>query len=163
MSTTNTPAPRSTPIAAGDVVPDFALQTQDRQEWRLSEAVKQGDVVLALFPFAFTGVCGTEMKCITKDLADWKKKGASVVGLSCDSPFTLKAWAQAEGLQHTLLSDQHRTVTKALGLYWGDMNTTQRGTVVIPKSADGVARAKFVEARQPGNAMAWDKVLSMIA
>lgn len=156
-------APRSSPVKVGDVIPDFTLQTQDRAEWKLSDAVKKGDVVLCLFPFAFTGVCGTEMKCISKDMHDWQKKGAQVVGMSCDSPFVLKAWAGAEGFQHTLLSDQHRSVTKALGMYWADMNTTSRGTIVIPKSADGVAKAKFVESRQPGNAMAWDKVLQMIA
>lgn len=161
----STPAltPRSSPLSTGDTIPDFTLQTQDRAEWKLSDAVKKGDVILCLFPFAFTGVCGTEMKCITKDMQDWHAKGAQVVGLSCDSPFTLKAWAAAEGFSHTLLSDQHRAVTKALGTFWADMNTTSRATVVIPKNPAGLAKAKFVEVRQPGNAMAWDKVLAMIA
>lgn len=154
---------RQSPVAPGDTLPDFTLQTQDRQDWKLSDSVKHGDVVLCLFPFAFTGVCGTEMKCITQDMATWQKQGAQVVGLSCDSPFVLKAWAAAEGFKHTLLSDQHRAVTKALGTYWADMNTTSRGTIVIPKDAEGVAKAKFVEMRQPGNGMAWDKMLAMIS
>ena len=92
----------------GDAVPDFSLQTQDRADWRLADAVKSGDVVLCLFPFAFTGVCGTEMKCVSQEMSAWQKKGAQVVGVSCDSPFVLKAWAEKEGFGHTLLSDQHR-------------------------------------------------------
>jgi peroxiredoxin len=155
--------PRENAIKVGDIVPNFELNDQTRTPWKLDEHLKKGDVVLCFFPFAFTGVCGTEMKCISKDLADWSKKGASVVGVSCDSPFVLKAWADAEGFKHTLLSDQHRQVTKALGLYWADMNTTQRGTVVIGKAADGHGKVKFVETRQPGNAMNWEQVLQTIA
>lgn len=155
--------PRATLLAVGETIPDFTLQTQDRADWRLSDAIKKGDVVLCLFPFAFTGVCGAEMKCVTQEMASWTGKGSQVVGLSCDSPFTLKAWAEKEGLKHTLLSDQHRKVTQALGLFWADMNTTQRGTVVIGKSPDGRGSVKWVQARQPGSAMNWDQVLSVIS
>ena len=157
-----TPAPRPSPIAAGDVAPDFTVSNQDRKDWTLGEAVKKGDVVLCFFPFAFTGVCGTEMKCITKEMTDWKAKGAEVVGISCDSPFVLKAWAAAEGFQHTLLSDQHRHVTKAFGLHWSDMNTTRRATVVIGKSETGQGKVKWTESREPGQAMEWEKVLAQV-
>lgn len=156
-------SPRTSPITVGETVPGFELNDQNRTAWRLDEHVKRGDVVLCFFPFAFTGVCGTEMKCISKDLAEWSKKGASVVGVSCDSPFTLKAWADAEGFSHTLLSDQHRQVTKALGIHWPEMNTTQRATVVVGKSPEGAGKVKFVETRQPGNAMNWEQVLKTIA
>lgn len=155
--------PRTSPVKVGDAAPDFELNDQNRASWKLSEAVKKGDVVLAFFPFAFTGVCGTEMKCVTREMNEWQKKGATVVGVSCDSPFTLKAWEGAEGLKHTLLSDQHRKVTQGYGIYWGDMNTTQRATIIVGKSADGQGKIKFVETRQPGNAMEWEKVVAMIA
>ncbi len=153
---------RSLPVAAGDDAPDFTLQTQSRDDWRLADAIGQGDVVLCFFPFAFTGVCATEMKCITREMEDWKKKGAQVVGVSCDSPFVLKAWAQSEGFEHTLLSDQHRAVCKAYGLYWADMNTTNRATVVIGRSEDGKGTVKWVQTRQPGSAMKWDEVLAKV-
>ena len=152
----------TTPLTAGTIAPDFEVDDQNRAKWKLSDNVKKGDVVLCFFPFAFTGVCGTEMKCITREMNDWKRKGATVVGVSCDSPFVLKAWAQAEGFEHTLLSDQHRAVTKAYGLYWPDMNTTRRGTVVVAKSADGKGKVKWRQAREPGNAMKWDDVLANI-
>lgn len=155
--------PRDTVIAAGETVPDFTLQTQDRAEWRLSDHVRKGDVVLSFFPFAFTGVCGTEMQCITREMAGWQKKGANVVGLSCDSMFTLKAWAEKEGFRHTLLSDQLRQVTRALGLYWPEMNTTQRATVVIGRSETGQGKVKWVQMRQPSNGMKWDEVLAAIS
>lgn len=157
------PTPREGAIKAGEAAPDFTLKDQNKSDWSLADHVKKGDVVLAFFPFAFTGVCGTEMKCITKELAEWSAKGAAVVGVSCDSMFTLKAWADAEGFKHTLLSDQQRAVTKGYGIYWPDMNTTQRATIVIGKSADGRGKVKWVQTRPPGNAMNWDEVLKAIA
>lgn len=158
----NTLTPRTTPPAVGETLPDFTLPTQDRKDWRLSEAVKAGDVALCFVPFAFTGVCSTEMKCITADAAAWGKKGAQVVAVNCDSMFVNKRWAEAEGYTHTILSDLHRDVVKGLGLHWADMNVSQRATVVVGKNAGGVAKVKFVETREPGKAMNWDAVLAML-
>jgi peroxiredoxin len=155
--------PREKPIAAGETAPDFTLTDQARKEWRLSEHVKKGDVVLAFFPLAFTGVCGTEMKCITDELASWQNKGATVVGVSCDSFAVLKAWADQMGLKQTLLSDIHREVCRGYGLYWKDLNVSQRATVVIGKSASGAGTVKWVQTREPSKAMTWDEVLAHVA
>jgi peroxiredoxin len=155
--------PRSTVIPVGEAAPDFTLQDQERKEWKLSDAVKKGDVVLAFFPFAFTGVCGTENTCITAEMESWKKKGATVVGVSCDSPFVLKKWAAEEGFKHTMLSDLHRQVCKAYGIYWADMNVAGRGTVIVGKSADGMGKVKWSQGREIPKAMDWNQVLGAIA
>lgn len=146
-------------IAPGQKAPDFTLSDQNREEWSLSQALSGGDVVLCFFPFAFTGVCGTEMECITKDMDKWQNTGATVAAVSCDSFAALKAWADQLGLKHTLLSDLHRDVVKQYGLYWSDLNVAKRGTVVI--GADGVV--KYSEAREPGNAMDFDMILAKLA
>ncbi|MBX3385488.1 MAG: redoxin domain-containing protein [Phycisphaeraceae bacterium] len=156
-------ATRETLIAPGDTAPDFTLKTQDRADWTLSDAVKAGDVILCFYPLAFTGVCGTEMNCISKDLAQWTAKGAQVVGVSCDSFAANKAWAEKEGFKHTLLSDMHRQVCKEYGLYWADLNVSKRGTVVIGKDPSGRGKVKWSESREPGNAMKWEDVLARIA
>lgn len=156
-------SPRSSPIAVGEVAPDFVLKDQNRADWSLAEAVKKGDVVLCFFPMAFTGVCSTEMKCVDAEMGAWQKKGAQVVGISCDSFAVQKAFADSMGLKQTLLADMHRSVCKAYGLYWAELNISSRGTVVIGKSADGKGRVKWVQARQPGDAMKWDEVLATLA
>lgn len=155
--------PRTKFIAAGDSAPDFTLQDQERKDWKLSDAAKRGDVVLCFFPFAFTGVCGTEMKCITDEMASWRKKGAQVVGISCDSPFALKEWAAKEGFKHTVLSDLHRHVCKGFGVYWADMNVAGRGTVIIGQSPDGRLRVKWAQQREIKAAMKWDEVMAAVA
>ncbi|MDX9912900.1 MAG: redoxin domain-containing protein [Phycisphaerales bacterium] len=154
---------RSTPLAAGDAAPDFTLMTQDRQEWTLSEAVKQGDVVLCFYPMDFSSVCSTEMKCVTDDLAKWTAKGAQVVGVSCDSFFVHKAWAEQLGLRQTLLADMHRAVCKAYGMYWPDLNVSARGTIIIAKATDGKPRVKWVQKREIPQAMNPDEILAAIA
>jgi peroxiredoxin len=160
---TSTLTPRDTVIAVGQVAPNFTLKDQNRNEWTLSDQVKKGDVVLCFFPLAFTGVCGTEMKCVNDEIDQWQKKGAQVVGISCDSFATLKAWADQLGLKQTLLADMHREVCKAYGLYWKDLNVSSRGTVVVGQSPDGVGKVKWAQSREPGKAMNWEEVLTWLA
>lgn len=155
--------PRDTLLGVGQTAPDFTLPDQNRQDWNLAEHVKKGDVVLCFFPLAFTGVCGTEMACITKDMARWKEKGATVVAISCDSFAALKAWAEQEGFEHTLLSDIHREVVKGYGIYWPELNVGGRGTVVIGQSDDGKGKVKWSQRREPPNAMDFDSVLAHLS
>ncbi len=155
--------PRDQPLKAGDPAPDFVLQDQNRQEWRLSEAAKKGDVVLCFYPLDFSPVCSTEMKCVTDEFQRYQSRGAQVVGVSCDSFFTHKAWADSLGLKQTLLADMHRQVCKAYGLYFPDLNCASRGTVVIAKSPDGKPKVKWVQSRAIKDAMKNDDVLAAIS
>lgn len=154
--------PRADVIKVGDTAPDFTLTDQDRNQWTLSEHVKKGDVVLCFVPLAFTGVCSTEMRCVSDDLAKWSGQGATVVGVNCDSFAANKAWAEKEGYTHRLLGDMHREVCRAYGLFWSDLNVSQRGTVVIGQDASGCGKVKFVQAREPGQAMKWEEVLAQV-
>ncbi|HBS29648.1 MAG TPA: peroxiredoxin [Phycisphaerales bacterium] len=154
--------PRASPLGVGEEAPDFTLTTQDRTEWTLSEALKQGAVVLCFYPMDFSPVCSTEMKCVTDEMDRFVKSGAQVVGVSCDSFFVHKAWADALGLKHTLLADMHRAVCKAYGLYFPDLNISSRGTVVIDRSPTGRGRVKWVQAREIRKAMSNDEVLAAI-
>lgn len=154
--------PHLTPITAGEPAPDFTLKDQTKADWRLSDAVRKGDAVLCFFPMAFTGVCSTEMKCVNDEFARWQQKGVQVVGISCDSYAVLKAWADQMGLKQTLLADMHRSVCRAYGLYWADLNVSSRGTVVIRQSPSGQGKVKWVQAREPSKAMNFDEVLARI-
>lgn len=160
--TTTLPA-SPTPIKAGDTAPDFTLLDQDRQEWVLSTALENGPVVLCFFPLAFTSVCSTEMECINRDFDKWSNTGMQVVGVSCDSFATLRAWADQTGYKQRMLSDMHRAVCKAYGLYWADLNVSQRGTVIVEKGADGTPTVTWAQAREPGKAMDFNAVLSAAA
>lgn len=155
--------PRNEPIRAGEAAPDFVLLDQDRKEWKLSEAARQGDVVLCFYPLDFSPVCSTEMKCVTDEMERFASKGAKVVGVSCDSFFTHRAWADSLGLKQPLLADMHRQVCKAYGLFFADLNCASRGTVVIGKATDGRPKVKWVQAREIKDAMKNDDVIGAIS
>jgi peroxiredoxin len=155
--------PRETFVQAGEHAPDFVLLDQDRQEWRLSDAVRRGDVALCFFPMAFTGVCGTEMKCISAEVEAWTSKGAQVVGVSCDSFAVLKAWAQSEGFRQTLLADMHRRVCRAYGIYWPELNLSGRGTVVVSRNQRGEQVVKWSQKREIREGMDWEQVLAALS
>lgn len=146
-------------IGVGETAPDFVLMDQDKGEWSLSESLKKGDVVLCFYPLDFSPVCSTEMKCVTDEMGKFADKGAQVVGISCDSFFTHKAWAESLGLTQTLLADMHRAVCKAYGFYFDALNVASRGTVVVGQ--DG--KVKWVQAREIKDAMTVDDVLAGIS
>ncbi|MBS0191896.1 MAG: redoxin domain-containing protein [Phycisphaerales bacterium] len=154
---------REKAISVGETAPDFTLKDQNRQDWNLADHVKRGEVVLCFYPLAFTSVCSTEMRCVSDEMAKWSAQGASVVGISCDSFAVLAEWAKQLGLKQVLLADMHRDVCKSYGLYWKDLNVSQRGTVVISQSADGKGKVKWIQAREPGKAMNFEEVLAWLA
>lgn len=150
--------PRDTFISKGEIAPEFVLKDQSKAEWKLSDALKTGEVILCFYPLDFSPVCSTEMKCASDELSRWASKGAQVVGVSCDSFFTHEAWAKSLGLKHTLLADMHREVCKAYGIFWPDLNVSGRGTVVI--GTDG--RVKWAQRREIKDAMNFDEVLAVV-
>ena len=72
--------------------------------------------MLAFFPFAFSGVCDKEM-CVFRDgYGELVAPTTQIVGISVDSVFSLKAFAQTYNLQFPLLSDYNRRVAKLYGV-----------------------------------------------
>lgn len=150
---------RDTPLKVGDKAPLFTLPDQDRKEVSLQSLLGKGDVVVSFFPMAFTSVCGTEMGCFTKDLAKFQAKGATVLGVSCDSFAVLKAWAEKEGIKATMLADMHRQVCKAFGVHFAPLNVAGRATFVIDQH--GVIT--WASVRELGQAVKNEDVLAAIS
>ncbi len=121
-------------VEVGDVAPDFTLKNQEGQEVTLSSFRGKRNVVLAFYPFDWSPVCTTENCALTSDLAGFEGKGTVIFGVSGDSHFSHKAWKEKLGLQHSLLSDLKREVSKKYGLFLEDLNCSKRATVVVDKS-----------------------------
>jgi len=131
------------PIAVGSKAPDFTLKTKTPEglkDIKLSEQLAQGPVVLLFFPLAFTGVCTSEMCDVTSGLGEYEKLGASVIALSVDSPFAQEAWAKANGIKVTLVSDLNKEVTQAYGVLFkglaGIGDSSARAAFVIGKGGE---------------------------
>jgi glutaredoxin-dependent peroxiredoxin len=132
------------PIAVGTKAPDFTLKTKAAdglKDVKLSDfAGKQ--VVLLFFPLAYTGVCTQEMCDQSAGLGEYEKLGATVLAISVDSPFAQEAWAKANAIKITLLSDLNKTVIKAYDVVFpmlaGVGDTAARAAFVIGK--DGLIK-----------------------
>ena len=131
-------------IKVGDNAPDFTLKDQDQKEVKLSEYRGKKNVVLAFYPLDWSPVCTGENKCLTDDFPSFQSSNGEIFGISTDSFFSHKAWADALGLKHRLLADMHRTVSKAYGLYFDPLNCAKRATVIVDKNGK-VAYVKVQE------------------
>ena len=103
-------------LRLGQKVPEFALPDADLKTRSLAELTKQGPVVLAFFPFAFSGACDKEMCTFRDGYGSLQGAGAQLVGISVDSSYSLKAFAQTYNLQFPLLSDFNRKIAKLYGV-----------------------------------------------
>ena len=102
-------------VTVGDSAPDFTvpLANGDVEPFTLSEHLDDGPIVLAFFPGAFTSTCTNEMKTFQDDMAAFDDIGASVYGISVDTPFALNEFREKHGLEFGLLSDDENDVIEA--------------------------------------------------
>jgi peroxiredoxin len=104
-------------VSEGDTAPEFTapMRTPDGDitEFTLSSALEDGPVVLATFPGAFTSVCTGEMRTFRDRLDVIDDAGASLYGVSIDSPFSLGEFAEQNDLNFSLVSDTNKEVIDA--------------------------------------------------
>jgi mycoredoxin-dependent peroxiredoxin len=101
----------------GTKAPDFTLKDQNNQEVALSSFRGDRNVLLVFYPFAFSGICTSELCSVRDDLASFQNGDVQILAVSVDHPFTLKAWSDAQGYQFPLLADfwPHGSVAQAYG------------------------------------------------
>ncbi len=129
------------PIATGSTAPDFTLKSKTSTglvDVKLSANFGAKNTVLLFFPLAFTSVCTKELCDLTAGLNAYADLGATVIGVSVDSPFAQEAWAQKEKISITLASDLNKEVIKqyevVFPLLAGIGDTAARAAFVIDKA-----------------------------
>ncbi|ADJ15581.1 redoxin domain-containing protein [Halalkalicoccus jeotgali] len=102
----------------GDPAPDITapLANGDVEPFVLSDQLGDGPVVLAFFPGAFTSVCTTEMSTLQGDLDRLQESGATLYGVSVDTPFALNEFREQEDLEFGLISDTNKAVIEDYGV-----------------------------------------------
>lgn len=153
-------------LRIGQRVPEFSLPDTDKRERRLLEFTERGKTVLLFFPFAFSGVCDREMCFFRDESAGLASLKAQMVGVSVDSVFTLKVFAQTYNLQFTLLSDFNKKVSRAYGVLeesWGDFRykgVAKRAAFVL--DGKGILRYKWVT-DDPSNEPPYTELVSALS
>ncbi|TPW76138.1 peroxiredoxin [Schumannella soli] len=141
--------------------PDFELPNQYGEHIRLSDFRGVRPVALVFFPLAFSSTCTGELCALRDNLAMFKEKGVELIGVSVDSKATLRAWAEQEGYDFTLLADfwPHGDVAKEYGVFLEHKGFANRATFVI--DTRGIIRASFITA--PGEARSIDEYREALA
>jgi peroxiredoxin len=153
-------------ISTGSVAPDFTLKSKSEnglEDITLSSFFGKENVVLLFFPAAFTGVCTQEMCDVSNGLHSMPN--AKVFGISTDTPFAQEAWAKANKIGVTLLSDFGRKVSAGYDVLWENFagtggDSSYRAAFVIDK--DGVIQYSEVT-ENPGVMPNFEAIQSTLA
>ncbi len=94
-------------IKIGDTAPDFELLDTNQEFHKLSNT-KDNQTILAFFPAAGSPVCTTEMCNFRDNLNSLKEMNIEILGISVDSPFANKVFAEHHHLNFPILSDYNR-------------------------------------------------------
>jgi peroxiredoxin len=128
----------------GTHAPDFELSDQHGVKVALSSFREKKNVVILFYPFAFTGTCTGELCEIRDDLKAFQNDEVQLLAISCDSVFTQRAFAEAQGYVFPVLSDfwPHGAISKQYGVFKEDRGCAIRGTFIVDKS--GILRWQVV-------------------
>jgi peroxiredoxin len=124
----------------GDTAPDFTLRDQFGQDVTLSSFRDRKAVALVFYPNAFSGVCTGELSGIRNRLEEFLTFDTEVLAVSCDPVYSLRTFADTDGLNFSLLSDYwpHGEVASSYGVFDDARGTAQRSSFVVDKQ--GVVR-----------------------
>jgi peroxiredoxin len=127
-------------VAVGDPAPDFTLRDQFGQDVTLSAFRGQKAVALVFFPWAFSNVCSSEMAGIRDRLDEFLTFDTEVLAISTDATYSLRVFADTDGLNFPLLSDfwPHGAVASAYGVFDDQLGVARRSSFVIDR--DGIVR-----------------------
>jgi peroxiredoxin len=102
---------------------------------------------LFFYPGDWSSVCTDQMGQLQEEIGRFEEKGAKILGISVDSPWSHKAWAEERDIRFPLLSDFQGEVVEDYGVKH-DAGFAERAYFVIDR--DGVVRARRVE-ESPGD------------
>jgi peroxiredoxin len=130
---TTSPTTPADALALGGLAPDFTLRDQFGQDVTLSSFRGRKAVVLFFFPYAFSGVCTGELAGIRDRLAEFLTFDSELLAISCDPVYSLRAFADADGLNFPLLSDfwPHGRVSRSYGVLDEAKGAPRRSSYIL--------------------------------
>ena len=123
-------------ISVGQTAPDFTLPNQDKKEVKLSDFAGKKNVVLVFYPLDWSPVCTNEHVCLVNDMKAFETLDAEVLGVSVDSVWSHKAFADKMGIKYSLLADFHPkgAMSEKYGVYLADKGITGRAIVIVGRN-----------------------------
>ncbi|WP_136687823.1 redoxin domain-containing protein [Halorhabdus amylolytica] len=154
-------------VTEGDTAPDFTapLANGDVDSFTLSENLDDAPLVLAFFPGAFTSVCSHEMAAFRDRIEEVEDAGATLYGISVDSPFALNEFRDKLELPFDLISDAEKEIVEDYDLTMdfdelGVYDVAKRSVFIV--DGDGEITYAWVS-DDPGVEPDYDEVLEAAA
>lgn len=103
-------------LKEGEGAPDFCVMNDEGQEVSLAD-FKGKKVVLYFYPKDDTPGCTVEACSFRDGIAQIKKKGAVVLGVSADSVASHQKFKKKHDLNFSLLSDESKKIVEEYGVW----------------------------------------------
>jgi peroxiredoxin len=134
-------------IESGERAPEFTLARADGSSFTNADLAGQ-TTVLVFYPFAFSPVCTDQLSLYDSLLDEFKARGATLYGVSCDASWSQTAFREQLGVTIEQLSDfePKGETCRAFGVYHPG-GFPQRALVII--GPDGVVKWGY-QAPSPG-------------
>ncbi len=100
--------------SAGSAAPEFSLNSQGQKSVSLRD-FRGKWVVLYFYPKDFTSGCTIEAHNFQRDIAEYEKRNAAILGVSTQDEKSHEAFCTKEGLNFRLLADTKGEVSKKYG------------------------------------------------
>jgi peroxiredoxin len=154
------------PVEKGNIAPVFTLKNQDSEDVSLSD-YRGNNIVLLFFPFAFSSTCTAEMRRMQEDFNNNLDLNVQVIGISVDSPYSLKIFSDLNKINFPLLSDFNKEVSRMYDslyeIYYPEMysyhGVSKRSAFIIGK--DGIIKYKEI-CPTPGNQPDYDTIKKIL-
>lgn len=122
----------------GAPAPEFTLKDQDQKEVKLSDFRGTKRVVIVFYPLDWSPTCTQEHVCLVNGMKQFDQLDAQVLGLSVDSTWSHKAYADKMNIHYPLLADfnPRGAVAATYGVYLADKGITGRAISIIDKNGN---------------------------
>ena len=122
-------------LSLGQTAPDFTLKDQSQKEVKLSDFAGKKNVVLVFYPLDWSPTCTNEHACFVNDMKQFESLDAAVLGVSVDSVWSHKAYAEKMHINYSLLADFHPkgAMSERYGVYLPEKGITGRSIFIIDK------------------------------
>jgi len=153
-------------VKVGDAAPGFTLKNQASEDVSLSD-FRGTKILITFFPFAFSSVCTTEMRKLQEDFNNNLDLDVQVLGISVDSPYTLRAFRESNNVTFPMLSDFNKDVSRMYDSLYEVYNpekysyngVSKRSAFIVGK--DG--KIKYIEiCSTPGDQPDYDSIKKIL-
>lgn len=100
----------------GDVAPSFVLPDEENNMVSSEELLKKGPLIISFYRGDWCAFCNLELRTLQKSLAEFRRFGASLVGISPQRLAYSHMTADRRNIQYQVLSDKGNVIANDYGL-----------------------------------------------